>query len=71
VTKTLAAGLQNIRAVRSGVLALWIDQICIDEEDLDEKGHQVQLMALIYQKARSNLVWLGESPYQSNRALIW
>lgn len=45
---------------------LWIDGICINQKDLQERGHQIQLMRNIYCHARSVLVWLGDyeqAPY--------
>ncbi|KAK3953679.1 heterokaryon incompatibility protein-domain-containing protein [Pseudoneurospora amorphoporcata] len=39
--------------------ALWIDQICINQDDDQEKGFQVQLMREIYSLADKVLVWLG------------
>ncbi|KAI1428568.1 heterokaryon incompatibility protein-domain-containing protein [Xylaria sp. FL1777] len=48
---------------------LWIDAICINQGDNDEKGHQVQLMATIYAKANRVTVWLGEAPDENNQAL--
>jgi hypothetical protein len=38
---------------------LWIDAICINQEDNDEKSRQVQMMSKIYYRAREVLVWLG------------
>lgn len=38
---------------------LWVDQICIDQQDVDERNHQVQLMADIYSNAVEVLIWLG------------
>ena len=35
---------------------LWIDAICINQENLKEQGQQVQLMAKIYSKATRVLV---------------
>lgn len=40
---------------------LWIDQICINQKNVVEKGHQVRRMRDIYQLANEVLVWLGES----------
>lgn len=39
--------------------ALWADQICINQEDPVERGHQVALMSKIYGKSRTTLIWLG------------
>ncbi|KAK4237174.1 heterokaryon incompatibility protein-domain-containing protein, partial [Achaetomium macrosporum] len=39
---------------------LWIDALCIDQEDLHERACQVAVMNQIYTKARDCVVWLGE-----------
>ena len=38
---------------------LWIDAICINQEDLDERSQQVGLMRQIYSQASHVVVWLG------------
>ena len=43
---------------------LWVDAICINQEDTIERGQQVQLMGIIYSKASQVLIWLGEAPAQ-------
>jgi hypothetical protein len=48
---------------------IWIDAICIDQKNDEEKGHQIQIMADIYGKANRVLVWLGESVERSDVAL--
>ncbi|KAK4203557.1 ankyrin repeat-containing domain protein [Triangularia verruculosa] len=48
---------------------IWIDAICINQRDDDEKGHQVGSMAKIYSRAREVLVWLGPATASSGRAL--
>jgi hypothetical protein len=47
----------------------WIDAICIDQTNLDERSHQVRLMAVIYSQARQVVVWLGEEDKDSRIAL--
>lgn len=37
----------------------WIDAICIDQEDVLERGHQVDMMSSIYSKATTVFAWLG------------
>jgi hypothetical protein len=39
---------------------IWVDTICIDQSNPDERSAQVQLMAQIYQQATRLLIWLGE-----------
>lgn len=38
---------------------LWIDQICINQEHIEERNHQVDLMASIYRSAIGTIIWLG------------
>ncbi|KAH7083407.1 heterokaryon incompatibility protein-domain-containing protein [Paraphoma chrysanthemicola] len=40
---------------------IWIDFLCINQEDDVEKSVQIPLMRSIYSKASSVVVWLGES----------
>ena len=39
---------------------LWIDSICINQNDTQEKNLQVRLMARIFGQARSVLIWLSQ-----------
>jgi hypothetical protein len=39
---------------------LWIDAICINQADLDERKQQVQLMRDVYSGASRVVVWLRE-----------
>lgn len=41
------------------VRLLWADAICIDQNNDEERGHQVQQMGSIYANAERVLVWLG------------
>jgi hypothetical protein len=38
---------------------LWIDALCINQDDKREKNHQVHLMSWIYYQAQKVVVWLG------------
>ena len=60
----LTASLQDVlKRVRHQDAArnLWADQVCINQDDITERNHQVGLMSGIYRKASSTLVWLGEA----------
>ena len=52
--------------------ALWIDQICIDQDTdpskLQEKMAQVRVMAEIYSAATSVIIWLGEEDSETATA---
>ncbi|KAL8669842.1 MAG: hypothetical protein Q9168_005582 [Polycauliona sp. 1 TL-2023] len=45
---------------------LWIDAICINQGNLQERGWQVALMDSIYRNAQSVTVWLGRGSPQLN-----
>ncbi|KAK4108421.1 hypothetical protein N656DRAFT_676736, partial [Canariomyces notabilis] len=41
-------------------LYMWIDALCINQQDLNERSQQVGRMMEIYEHASSLFVWLGE-----------
>ncbi|KAK8017488.1 heterokaryon incompatibility protein [Apiospora rasikravindrae] len=41
---------------------IWIDAICINQQDQSEKGDQVAMMKDIYSEASEVRIWLGELP---------
>ncbi|KAF2097333.1 hypothetical protein NA57DRAFT_57925 [Rhizodiscina lignyota] len=51
-----------LRHVRKGLKRrnLWIDAICLNQDDAKEKGRQVYAMGEIYRLARKCHIWLGE-----------
>ncbi|PYH68901.1 HET domain-containing protein [Aspergillus vadensis CBS 113365] len=49
---------------------LWIDAICINQEDADEKSEQIPLMRSIYAQAARVIVWLGEAMRDGDEALM-
>lgn len=44
----------------SDVKLLWVDAICINQEDLQERSQQVTMMARIFNLCRNLIIWLGE-----------
>ena len=38
---------------------LWVDVSCIEQENLAEKGQQIELMRKIFSRAEEVLIWLG------------
>lgn len=58
ITPNLQRSLQQVRS-RSTARVLWVDSICINQDDDKEKGHQVRLMAKIYRQAERVLITLG------------
>ncbi|KAH8165307.1 hypothetical protein CIB48_g2958 [Xylaria polymorpha] len=40
---------------------LWMDSLCINQEDRDERSQQVGMMGLIFWLAECVLIWLADS----------
>ncbi len=59
VTRSLYTALLRLRQETMST-RLWVDAICINQEDDDEKTHQVQQMRDIYAKAKTVMSWAGE-----------
>lgn len=68
VTEHLANALQRFEH-EDQVLRLWVDAICINQADDDEKTAQVGLMAEIFRRATGVLVWLGPKQDDSDEGL--
>ena len=68
VTKTVYLALRDLRYQEEDRF-LWIDALCIDQENKEERGQQVQRMGLIYSKAKQVIIWLGESTYDTDYAM--
>ena len=51
------------------VTPLWIDSICIDQENIRERSHQVGIMQDIYREAKKVQAYLGESLNSSSIAM--
>ncbi|QIW96613.1 hypothetical protein AMS68_002131 [Peltaster fructicola] len=49
---------------------LWIDSICINQTDLEEKSAQVAVMGEVYKRASKVLVWLGEAS-ETDALALW
>jgi hypothetical protein len=58
VSKTVEEALRRLRDLK-GELWIWVDQICINQEDDIEKSGQVKLMKEIYSRAHLVVSWLG------------
>ncbi|KAH8589512.1 heterokaryon incompatibility protein-domain-containing protein [Bisporella sp. PMI_857] len=52
-------------APKAGTRVLWIDAICINQDDDIDKSQQVRLMKEIYSSASRVIIWLGNPPEAS------
>ncbi|KAJ8106233.1 hypothetical protein OPT61_g9673 [Boeremia exigua] len=60
VAANLSSALQRLRD-RCIPRTMWIDAICINQDDLGERASQVSFMVRIYSHALRVIVWLGDA----------
>lgn len=60
ITKTLFTCLKCLTSVVSEKL-IWIDQVCIDQDNHEDKEFSIPLMGRIFEQAQEVIAWLGES----------
>jgi len=68
ITRNLARALPYLRYKEKDRI-LWIDAICVNQNDLVERSKQVDRMADIFSLATRVVVWLGEEEADSTLAL--
>lgn len=70
LTSNLQSALRHVRSEKK-VTKLWVDQICINQEDLEERSQQVSLMGFIYSAAKRVVIWLGDTDNTSHQAMTF
>ena len=55
-----AEALHNLRYADLARV-VWIDALCIDQENLEERSQQVRMMGDVYRNSTRTLIWLGPS----------
>ncbi|KAL8889084.1 MAG: hypothetical protein Q9215_003583 [Flavoplaca cf. flavocitrina] len=68
ITRSLAEALRHLRQKRQSMV-FWIDQICVDQTNLEERGNQVLRMPDIFTLAKGVVVWLGPKSDDSEVAI--
>jgi hypothetical protein len=66
VTENLGFALCRLRRARN-VRTIWIDALCINQTDDDEKSHQVAMMGDIYERSTEVLLWMGDYAFGGPR----
>ena len=64
----LAAALRRLR-LKEDVRYLWVDALCINQEDIGEKNRQISYISAIYNNAEHVRVWLGPGDDISKMAM--
>jgi hypothetical protein len=68
ITANLESFLRHRREIDSPV-CIWVDALCINQEDILERNSQVQRMGMIYATAARLTVWLGPAHSDSDMAI--
>jgi hypothetical protein len=71
VTRNLEVALRALRKrpdFEAGY-KLWVDALCINQKDYEERDRQICKMQNIYGNARAVIAWLGEEENESDKAI--
>lgn len=68
VTANVHSALRHLRD-QNYSRKLWIDALCIDQSDIDERSQQVRLMGDVFSEADRVVVWLGNETADTHTAL--
>ncbi|KAI0435782.1 hypothetical protein F4803DRAFT_557643 [Xylaria telfairii] len=68
VTASLSQALRHLRRPRER-RTLWVDAVCIDQQDAADVAAQVPRMDTIYRNASRVVVWLGQASEDSDAAM--
>jgi hypothetical protein len=68
IRSNLYSALRHLRCQKN-IRILWVDAVCIDQNDNTEKDHQVMIMKRIYECANQVIIWLDEATRGSGLAL--
>lgn len=60
VWPNLSKALRELRS-ESHTITLWVDALCVDQSNMEEKSHQIMLMTEIFSSAGLVHCWLGDA----------
>jgi hypothetical protein len=70
ITETCYSALWHLRE-KLGAFCIWIDAVCIDQNNGEEKAQLVALMGEIYANAHEVYIWLREGSPATKRAMAY
>ncbi|KAF6830763.1 heterokaryon incompatibility protein [Colletotrichum musicola] len=69
ITRNCEQALRSVRHSTGKPRKIWVDSVCINQNDANERSFQVALMTRIYSRATEVLVFLGPAADNSAMAL--
>jgi Heterokaryon incompatibility protein (HET) len=68
ITHNCWSALCNLQKI-FGSITIWIDAICINQDDAEEKKRQIPLMGTIFSLAQPVYIWLGNGTKETDEAM--
>jgi len=68
ITRNLHSALHHLRS-STPFRSLWVDAVCLDQNNLEEKNWTVPNMHIVYGSARSVIAWVGKADSDTTVAL--
>lgn len=68
ITSNCKEALLSLRSIEDSV-SIWVDALCISQEDDAEKDGQIRMMGEIFQWASTTWIWLGPGDDRCTRAI--
>jgi hypothetical protein len=68
ISRNLESFLRTLR-YKTLPRELWVDALCINQADCEEKSAHLIMMAIIYNRARRVIIWLGDQSSDSALAV--
>ena len=69
VTQNLHSAFVQLRSEHDEHV-IWIDQLCINQDDPEERSREVAIMGQIYSQAKRVIVWLGSSDSETSKIFV-
>jgi hypothetical protein len=70
ITANLREALVHLRHT-NGNRFFWVDALCINQYDLEEKARQIRKLHKLFKRASRVVVWLGQEAMHTQLALTW
>ena len=70
ITPCLSSALQEVLKFEKGHRPLWVDAICLNQRDEDEKAIHVLQMYSIFTNASQVVVWLGDADAETPEVIL-
>jgi hypothetical protein len=71
IGQNLYRAMTQMLKTKHSISHIWIDALCINQDDLAERAAQVAIMTEIYSQCERTIVWLGDGAYDRDLAKFY